>query len=185
MASKEYEWQKTRRRADAPPGLTPIKGYGANGEYTLYVQHPEVCKERKFVDGKPTVSSIASVSNDPEITEKRERVLQSFSVENQNNTRYIVHAGIALMEYSACLLKRVYELSDDDLTMLHSGDSWIKPMMIHAIGGERFAQKLASDAIQASFVEVAAPTDFDLPVSGPSEATAPIFYDNGFDLASD
>ena len=173
MPSSEYEWQKTRRRADAPPGLSPIKGYGVSGEYTMWLPNPESQRIRRFVDGKPEIQVVGPMVDDEEINKLRQEVLDTFRVGIDNDLKYRLYVDVPLLNYSAALLNRVYVLNDEELTMLHSGDLWIKPIMIHVVGGEKVMENWRRESFQSS--GFAAPVDSGLLESGLNEPAAPIF----------
>lgn len=182
--SSEYEWQKTRRRADAPPGLVPIRGYGPNGEYTLYAPSSESARKRKFVDGKPEIEVIQPIQ-DAEIIELRDKVLNTFRVERNKDLACVLFADLSLLNYSAAILRKVYNLSDDDLTMLHSGDSWIQPVMIHVIGGAKMVEvwRRAPELVPIS--GNAAPEIPDSFPTGFGDSAAPVHYPPLFQTTED
>lgn len=136
VLSPEYEWQKARLKTSdrrAPAGCLLTRGYGPTGEYSLYLPSPRIERRITFVDGSPTVALVGSCLEIPEIKAARDSVMECAA---KRMTLAQIFADVILIKYSAALLTLNYALTDDDLSLLHSGRRWYEPIIRHALGGE-------------------------------------------------
>jgi hypothetical protein len=136
-----YDWQKQRLLPKRYPGASLVNGYGPEGLHSLYLPSPQTGREFVFVDGKPRMVESKSCLDLPSIRQLRNRVINGLVTYNPLS---ILFADSALLEYSAALLATQYQFSDDELTMLHAGKAWQKPLLVHAMGGSDVTEALAS-----------------------------------------
>lgn len=111
-------------------------GYGPDNTYSLLLPSPRVTRSIKFIDGKATVQQSGDLLSIPEIVELRDRVLKIGSASVSPTLSEIAFPDTTLAEYSAALLRLNYNLTDDDLTFLHSGKVWMETLITHALGGK-------------------------------------------------
>lgn len=190
MASAEYSWQKERRKPEFASGanLEPVGKYGPAGSHTLWLPSSKVSRKRVFRDGVPQIVPVSAMLDDTELMQMRHDVLKK--CRTINDPIPILLADLILLEYSAALVRRVYSVTDEDLEFIHSGNGWMEPIFIHAMGGMeardnwRRAASLPPFAIAAvadsdSATGLAAPT-FATDLVEPTPETS-----EGFDLSSD
>lgn len=118
-----------------------VHNFGPANDISLMLPSPKVEKVWRFVDGNP-VAELRGVLVDEKIVELREMVLRSCQTAYTADRSGFMTADFSLLLYSAELIRRVYEVSDDDLTMLHSGRGWLEAMLRHAMGGEDAVEML-------------------------------------------
>jgi hypothetical protein len=138
-----FDWHKARLlpEAERPGGAAFVKGYGPNGEYTLLLPSPKIQRRIAFKDGAATVEFADTILKRPDIMALREKVLAG---NVKIDVPSIIWADASLAEYSAALLLTQYRLTDDELTMLHSGEKWKDELVRHALGGDDVVEAMAN-----------------------------------------
>lgn len=109
-----------------------MRGFGLQGNYSLYVPSPISERKINFKKGKPTIEIVGTCLEIPLVLEARNKVLACVA---RRFPLAELFADLVLVEYSAAVLNVNYKLCDDDLTMLHAGRAWREPMIVHAVGG--------------------------------------------------
>lgn len=134
------EWQKQRLKPGAPlAGSMLTSGFGPDGKQGMYLPSARSGRRYQFKNGKPFVVQTGGIADDPELMHLRDRVLRGTAAAD---AAAILFYDTSLIEYSAALLSRNYNLSDEDLELLHSGSAWHEPIMVHALGGKDARDKL-------------------------------------------
>jgi hypothetical protein len=172
----EYLWHKDHLRADAPDGCKPVKGFGPGGTYTLWLPSPVVSRARKFVDGKPVITEFGALCDDAELTRLRNQVIKTTRTEAHPVLR--LFADVVLLEYSAGLILRCYDVTDDDLNMLHSGNAWIEPIAVHAIGGAEARDNWRRASAMTAQSDFAAESDSVIPLAGTELPASSVIFDD-------
>jgi len=142
--SEEFQWQKARLKG-TPVGGLMTRGYGPGGAYSLYLPSPRVQRKIEFRDGAANVVETGTCLDDPTIRAARDAVLKSQGLKDKSRLEDFLaalSADVDLARYSAVCLAVFYNLSDDDLTMLHSGSHWQVPLIRHALGGDDAVEAL-------------------------------------------
>jgi len=157
------DWHQSRRLpvwGEFP--TTPVAGFGPKGDITLYVPSPKVEAGYKFVDGEPTRSVDPSpLMRDEELVELRDEVMASLQPDLGfgPNGGPLVSVDVKFLRYVAAVLRKVYTLSDGDLTYLLSGTKWQRDMVAHLCGGpdvlERMATPAAEGVLERAYPDVA------------------------------
>jgi hypothetical protein len=136
--SDEFKWQKSRLKGPPKGGLM-TRGYGPGGAYSLFLPSPRVTRKVEFHSGAATIIETGTCLDNPAIRAARDDVLKSQGLQDKPRIEEFLtalSADLALARYSAVCLAMFYNLSDDDLTLLHSGSHWQIPLLRHALGGE-------------------------------------------------
>lgn len=164
-----YEWQQVRRK---PAGQFnfPVRGFGPDNQFTLWVPSSTPASRLIFRSGKPVRETSESILDDPVIADLRDRTIRSFTA---GDLPTVLAIDTVFLEYTAAVLGINYatpgqeSLSDDDLTLIFSGDRWMHEMVSHLCGGERFLFTLntVAPAILRREIESAAPTPLPPPIT--------------------
>ncbi len=145
-----FAWIKAKWRTGVDPkGSTPVRGFGPKGEYTLWLPSTEAKRVIEFKSGKAEFQIVGKTANDEELNKLRMDIIKSYSAISIGGMAYLP-IDSHLLNYSASLILRNYDMSDEDLTMLHTGTNWVEPICIHALGGEESRNALARSNIAAA-----------------------------------
>jgi hypothetical protein len=126
------QFQVARKRHDLPGGLlTPIRGFGPGGGFTLFVPSPEPDVAIVFEDGEPVRRVAEGCLADPKIAALRDCVIASM----RNVGAGKMEIDFRFLSYTAAVLKLAYNLTDADLGFLLRGKAWHREMVAHALGG--------------------------------------------------
>lgn len=174
------QFQAKRRRPDAPAVLTvPIRGFGPEGDFTLFVPSPKTEVRTVFENGVPARRVVEGCLSDPRVVELRDKVI--LSMQSVGPGRLSV--DFLFLEYTAAVLKVVYDLSDADLGFLLSGSKWHREMIAHALGGDGIISALSAIVPvrhtapepargHPESIQLPEPLHFDLPAREPSQLIA-------------
>jgi hypothetical protein len=153
-----FEWQKTRKRADAVNG-PPVRGFGPKGGYTLWLPSPMPTTAEKFEGGKFTVVQLDAGLTDVDLLGMRKEIIDS----TRSVAEGVIKVKPLFMDYAAGLIRRNYTVTDEELSfLLLAGDEWHNDVFEHCLGGPEIVSKLAEMPL-------------DMPISGvvPCETAEP------------
>lgn len=136
-AQSAFQWQQSRRKEGGVFNV-PVRGFGG-GKYTLWLPSPVAATQWTFKNGEPVLEASDSCLTNPAIEAMRDEVL---------NTATFVGPGrligsIAFLRYASTVLRMNYNLTDDDLTFILTGNIWHDGMIRHLLGGDDVTKKLA------------------------------------------
>lgn len=131
----EFAWMRTRAKAWPLPGSEPVQGFGPEGKHTLYLPSGAVARKYVFKDGVPVeLTTENPAGDDPEIEALRVAAMRTLT-EGAGITK-VIGGELALVTYAAALVRKNYNVSDDDLTFLFSSKNWAGHIMRHLLGGD-------------------------------------------------
>lgn len=156
-AAGAFEWQKSRKRPDFIPG-PPVRGFGKNGGYTLWLPSPKSSTAEAFEGGKYVVKVVAAGLVDADLLAKRKEIIDSAVSTGPGRLR----VKPVFMDYAAGLIRRNYTVTDQELTMLLlESDKWQHEVLVHCLGGEEMVATLA-DMPEATEPIPQPPSYFDM-----------------------
>lgn len=147
-AATEFHKAKLRAEAD-PSGSAFVRGFGPDGNYSLSLIKPEVTRAFHFINGRAEVKTTGRAVDDPEINALRDIALKSFTSTQFGNKAYAA-IDVDLANYASAVIRKTYDVTDDDLNMLFSGTKWVEPMAVHLMGGEAARDALAKARVAES-----------------------------------
>lgn len=184
-ADSMFNWQQERRRLSGRFEF-PIQGFGPGGMMTLWLPASRPSEHRVIRNGQLVFESVAGdVHDDPRIAELRMEAMRGFAG-NDFGTR--LRFTPALYQYAIAVLNLNYttpgqdRLSDDDLTFLicddaGGDDKWVRQMVIHLCGGERYLRtirQIAPQLLQARTASAPPPaTNADASITAATGSVAP------------
>lgn len=135
------EWQASRRKPDGHFAY-PVDGFGTEElPITLWLASPIIKTRYVFIDGVAT-KQIVDKAFTPELLEMRAELYESL----RRKSRGWISCLDTLYTYTAKLISLSYNVTDEDLALLMSGEAWKVPMIRHIMEGDDATKTLAEFA---------------------------------------
>ena len=134
------QWMKARQKKPLVGFHEMLRGFGRDGDYSIYLASPKATSGWKIVNGKPAFRSEPSCLVSVEVRTARDNLIEKLVRTGLEP----IELAVPLFGYAIELLNYSYQapgtngerLTDEDLSFILGGTKWCQPVVTHAMGGE-------------------------------------------------